>query len=99
MTEKGDMVVYAWTTSCDIKGECGGAVTALLHHALASGMVDAVLAVCRGADLNDAKLILITDPAQMPKAAGSLYCGTLLSAKMVKKYLGGARGMKIAPFQ
>ncbi|HJJ97398.1 MAG TPA: Coenzyme F420 hydrogenase/dehydrogenase, beta subunit C-terminal domain [Methanocorpusculum sp.] len=95
MTAKGDMV-YAWTTSCDIKGECGGAVTALLQHALASGMVDAVLAVCRGADLYDAKLTLITDPAQMPKAAGSLHCGTLLSAKMVKKYLSGARDMKIA---
>ena len=92
MTAKGDMV-YAWTTSCDIKGECGGAVTALLQHALASGMVDAVLAVCRGADLYDAKLTLITDPAQMPKAAGSLHCGTLLSAKMVKKYLSGARDM------
>ena len=55
MTAKGDMV-YAWTTSSDIHGECGGAVTALLQHALASGMVDAVLSVCRGADLYDAKL-------------------------------------------
>ncbi|HJK84162.1 MAG TPA: Coenzyme F420 hydrogenase/dehydrogenase, beta subunit C-terminal domain, partial [Methanocorpusculum sp.] len=95
MTAKGDMV-YAWTTSSDIHGECGGAVTALLQHALASGMVDAVLAVCRGADLYDAKLELITDPAKMPKSAGSLHCGTLLSAKMVKKYLGGAKDMKIA---
>ena len=72
MTAKGDMV-YAWTTSSDIHGECGGAVTALLQHALASGMVDAVLSVCRGADLYDAKLELITDPAKMPKSAGSLH--------------------------
>ena len=95
MTAKGDMV-YAWTTSSDIKGECGGAVTSLLQHALASGMVDAVLAVVRGKDLYDAKLELITDAAEVPKAAGSLHCGTLLSAKMVKKYLGGAKDMKIA---
>ncbi|MDD3257102.1 MAG: coenzyme F420 hydrogenase/dehydrogenase beta subunit N-terminal domain-containing protein, partial [Methanocorpusculum sp.] len=95
MSAKGDMF-YAWTTSSDIKGECGGAVTSFLQHALANKMVDAVLAVRRGADLYDAKLELITDPAEIPKAAGSLHCGTLLSAKMVKKYLNGANDLKIA---
>ncbi|MDD4133443.1 MAG: coenzyme F420 hydrogenase/dehydrogenase beta subunit N-terminal domain-containing protein, partial [Methanocorpusculum sp.] len=46
MSAKGDMF-YAWTTSSDIKGECGGAVTSFLQHALANKMVDAVLAVRR----------------------------------------------------
>ena len=87
---------YAWTNSSEIKGECGGAVSTLLQHALASKMVDAVLGVRKGADIYDAKLELITDPAEIPKIAGSLHCGTLLSAKMVKKYLGGAKNMKIA---
>ncbi|MDO5843606.1 MAG: Coenzyme F420 hydrogenase/dehydrogenase, beta subunit C-terminal domain [Methanocorpusculum sp.] len=95
MSAKGDMF-YSWTKSDSIKGECGGAVTSLLQYALASKTVDAVLAVCKGADLYDAKLELITDAAEVPKTAGSLHCGTLLSAKMVKKYLGGAKDMKIA---
>ena len=59
MTAKGDMV-YAWTTSSDIHGECGGAGTSLLQHSLASGMVYAVLAVGRGAGRYEAKIGLIT---------------------------------------
>ncbi|MFH0968257.1 MAG: coenzyme F420 hydrogenase/dehydrogenase beta subunit N-terminal domain-containing protein, partial [Methanobacteriota archaeon] len=37
MVAKGDML-YAWAKDADIlkKGECGGAVTALLKHALES---------------------------------------------------------------
>ena len=95
MSAKGDMF-YAWTNSSEIKGECGGAVATLLQHALQSKMVDAVLAVAKGADVYDAKLVLITDPAEIPKVAGSLHCGTLLIPKMVKKYLDGAKNMKIA---
>jgi len=95
MSAKGDMF-YAWTNSSEIKGECGGAVATLLQHALQSKMVDAVLAVRKGADVYDAKLELITDPAEIPNVAGSLHCGTLLSPKMVKKYLNGAKDMKIA---
>ena len=95
MSAKGDMF-YAWTNSSEIKGECGGAVATLLQYALSSKMVDAVLAVAKGADVYDAKLELITDPAEIPKVAGSLHCGTLLIPKMVKKYLNGAKDMKIA---
>lgn len=95
MSAKGDMF-YAWTNSSEIKGECGGAVATLLQHALTSKMVDAVLAVRKGADIYDAKLELITDPAEIPNVAGSLHCGTLLIPKMVKKYLNGAKDMKIA---
>ena len=41
MAAKGD-TFYAWAAdaACQERGECGGAVTALLTHALKSGMVE-----------------------------------------------------------
>lgn len=97
MAAKGDMV-YAWTTNPDLacKAECGGAVTALLKFALESKAVDAVLAVRRGQDIYDAQPALITDPKDLDECAGSLHCGTLLLPKLMKKYLEGAKDMKIA---
>ena len=96
MVAKGDMV-YAWTTSPDIAkvAECGGAVTGLLKYALENKMVDAVLAVKKGVDLYDAVPTIITDPAEIGQTAGSLHCGTLLLAKLVKKYLDGAENMRL----
>ncbi len=97
MAAKGEMF-YAWTTDADLakKAECGGAVTALLRHALESGMVDAVLAIKKGADLYDAVPTLITDPKDLATTAGSLHCGTLLVSKLLKKYLHGANDQRIA---
>ena len=97
MAAKGD-TFYAWAAdaACQERGECGGAVTALLTHALKSGMVDAVFAVKKGADIYDAVPTLITDPADIAQTAGSLHCGTLLLSKLVKEYLGGAKDMRIA---
>ena len=88
MAAKGDMF-YAWAAdaACQERGECGGAVTALLTHALSSGMVDAVLAVRKGADIYDAVPTFITNPAEVAETAGSLHCGTLLLSKLVKDYL------------
>jgi formate dehydrogenase subunit beta len=96
MAAKGDMF-YAWAAdaACQERGECGGAVTALLTHALRSGMVDAVLAVKRGQDIYDAVPTLITDPEDMAETAGSLHCGTLLLSKLLKRYLDGAENMRI----
>jgi formate dehydrogenase subunit beta len=97
MAAKGDMV-YAWATDADMlaKGECGGAVTALLKYALETKMVDAVVAVKPGHDIYDAQPTVITDPAELLSAAGSLHCGTLLLPKLIKKYLESARETKIA---
>ena len=97
MAKKGEMV-YAWTTDKGLldKAECGGAVSALLKHALESKMVDAVFAVKRGVDLYDAVPTIVTDPKDIDKTAGSLHCGTLLMSKLVKKYLDGANDKKIA---
>jgi len=96
MAKKGDML-YAWTDDADIKkkAELGGAVTALWKYALESKMVDAVLAITKGTDLYDAKPVLVTDPKDLARTAGSLHCGTLLLPKYVKKYLDGAKNMKI----
>jgi len=96
MAMKGDML-YAWTNDADIKknAELGGAVTALWKFALESKAVDAVLVITKGADLYDAKPVLITDPKELAKTAGSLHCGTLLLPKYVKKFLDGAKNMKI----
>jgi formate dehydrogenase subunit beta len=97
MSKKGDMY-YAWTSDAELakKAECGGAVTSLLKFALEKKMVDGVFAVTRGQDIYDAVPVLITDPKEVDKTAGSLHCGTLLMAKLVKKYLDGANNMKIA---
>lgn len=97
MVKKGDMF-YAWTTDANLakKAECGGAVTQLLKFALESKAVDAVLAVKKGQDLYDAVPVIITDPKELDQTAGSLHCGTLLVSKLVKKYLDGAKDMKIA---
>jgi formate dehydrogenase subunit beta len=97
MVAKGDML-YAWasTEECVKKGECGGAVTALLKYALESRMVDGVLVVKKGADIYDATVEIVTDPADVEKGSGSLHCGTLLLSKILTKYLGGGNGMKLA---
>ncbi|HPD09837.1 MAG TPA: Coenzyme F420 hydrogenase/dehydrogenase, beta subunit C-terminal domain [Methanoregulaceae archaeon] len=94
--KKGDMF-YAWTTDADIakKAECGGAVTTLLKYALENKMVDAVLAVKRGADIYDAIPTIITNPKDLGNTAGSLHCGTLLVSKLVKNYFDGAKKQKL----
>jgi formate dehydrogenase (coenzyme F420) beta subunit len=86
MVAKGDMI-YASANDAGIleKGECGGAVTALLKYALESGMVDAVLTVKKGYDIYDATPVLIKDPAELADCAGSLHCGTVLLPKLIKK--------------
>jgi len=96
MTKKGDFL-YAWTTDAEIQktAELGGAVTALWKYALESETVDAILAVTKGVDLYDAKPVIITDPNDLAKTAGSLHCGTLLLPKLIKKYLGGSKHTRI----
>src|SRR5690554_4059704 len=98
MAGKGDLL-YAWTTDDKLreKAETGGAVTALLRHALKSGMVDGVFAVRKGADVYDAVPALITDPAEIGGVAGSLHCGTLLLPKQMRRCLLAADpNMRIA---
>ena len=88
MAGSGDLL-YAWTTDETLreKAETGGAVTALLRHALESGIVDGVFAVRKGADVYDAMPALITDPAEIAQTAGSLHCGTLLLPKQMRRCL------------
>ena len=96
MAAIGDMF-YTWAADASIqeKGECGGAITALQQYALKSGMVDAVLAVRKGADLYDAVPTIITDPAEITQTAGSLHCGTLLLSKLVKDYLDANKNVRL----
>jgi len=97
MVQVNDMF-YAKSSDAAIAeaGEYGGAVTTLLKYLLKAGIVDAVLAVERGADLYDAVPILIEDPEDVIKASGSLHFGTLNLAKVVERYLDGAQDMKLA---
>lgn len=78
------------------KGECGGALTAIMKFLLNEDIVDAVLAVKPGADLYDAVPSLISDPAEVIESAGSLHCGTLNMAKTLEKYLDGAKNIRVA---
>lgn len=89
---------YACTNDEGIKqkAECGGAVTSLLRLALETGMADAVLAITKGADLYDGKPVLITDPNEVVKTAGSLHTAPINLGRFLSKYLDGARNMKIA---
>ncbi|MDU9375561.1 hypothetical protein McpSp1_01380 [Methanocorpusculaceae archaeon Sp1] len=97
MSAKGDMY-YAWAnqSACPIKGECGGAVTAILKYMLDNKVVDAVLTVKKGRDVYEAVPVLVHSSEELSKTAGSLHCGTVLLPKIIKKYLDGARDMKIA---
>ncbi len=89
---------YTWSTDPVIRdaGDSGGFITSLLSHLLSTGVVDAVSAVRKGADIYDAELAIITNPDELPACAGSLYCGTLLSAKLLLRYMQGNAGLKIA---
>lgn len=89
---------YTWAakTETRIAGESGGFITALLSHLLTDRLVDAVSVVRQGADIYDAGMVIITDPAELRSCSGSLYCGTLLSAKYLIRYLQGNSGMRIA---
>jgi formate dehydrogenase (coenzyme F420) beta subunit len=97
MVKVNDMY-YAWSPNEEIveSGECGGAVTSILKFMLEEGIVDAVLAVKKGADLYDAVPTLITDPEKIIESAGSLHCGTLNIATTLNTYLKGAKDFKIA---
>ncbi len=97
MVQVNDMY-YALSPDAEIaeSGECGGAVTSLLKFMLEEGIVDAVLAVKKGADLYDAVPTLITDPEKVIESAGSLHCGTLNMAPIIRKYFDGAKDIKIA---
>lgn len=97
MISKGDMV-YAFSSDARIReiGESGGAITSLLKFALERGIVDAVLGVEKGYDVYDPRPVLITDPADIAKTAGSLPCGTLLLSKMFSNYLDDMLDLKIA---
>ncbi len=97
MVAKGDLL-YAWAKdkTTQEKGESGGAITALLKYMLESKTVDAVYAMCKGADLYDVVPTLITDPKEVIKTAGTLHCGTLLVPKQLTKcVLNAAPDMKI----
>lgn len=91
-------MLYAWAQDPAIRqaGESGGFITSLLIHLLSTGVVDAVFTVRKGADLYDATIAVITDPADLISCAGALYCGTLSSAKFLLHYLQGSPGLRVA---
>ncbi len=98
MSTKINDMYYAYSAIEDIrkKGEYGGVVTTIMKYLLEEGIVDGIVGVSEGQDIYDAVPILVTDPADVIKTAGSIHCGTLNIAKFVSKYLNGARDMKLA---
>ncbi|MFP3974728.1 MAG: Coenzyme F420 hydrogenase/dehydrogenase, beta subunit C-terminal domain [Chloroflexota bacterium] len=95
---KGDMyIARSWDKDITEQAECGGAVTSLLRFALESNRADAVLATeARGGDRYDGVPVLITNPDDVIKTAGSLHCASPNIAWMIKEYLEGAFDQKIA---
>ncbi|WP_295722280.1 Coenzyme F420 hydrogenase/dehydrogenase, beta subunit C-terminal domain [uncultured Methanobrevibacter sp.] len=98
MSFKVNDMAYAYSANNAIKekGEYGGVVTTIMKYLLEESIVDGVLAVEEGWDLYDAVPTIITDSKDLIKSAGSLHCGTLNLAKILVKYLNGARDMKLA---
>ncbi len=93
----GDMFyVQAADSDLRAKGECGGAVTAILKYLLEKKIVDAALAMRRGTDLYDGVPALITDPSKITELSGSLHCAPIMQSTVLFKYLSGAKDMKVA---
>lgn len=91
-------IFYARATDPQVMdgGSSGGFVTGLLIHLLSAGVVDAVSAVRKGADIYDASMVVLTDPGEVSSCSGSLYCGTLSSAKFLFRYLQGCPNQRLA---
>jgi formate dehydrogenase (coenzyme F420) beta subunit len=97
MVKVGDMFyAKAADSAIQAKGECGGAVTAMLKYLLENKIVDAVLAMKRGTDIYDGVPTLLTDPARITELSGSLHCAPIIQSNVLHKYLNGAKDMKIA---
>ncbi|HWQ64495.1 MAG TPA: Coenzyme F420 hydrogenase/dehydrogenase, beta subunit C-terminal domain [Methanospirillum sp.] len=97
MIRKGE-IFYAWSTDSELrdKGSSGGFVSGLLTHLLSTGIVDAVSVTKKGADIYDASMVILTDPTEIAQCSGSLYCGTLSSAKYLYRYTQSNPGQRIA---
>jgi formate dehydrogenase subunit beta len=95
---KGNMYIARASAKEKVENaECGGAVTALLKHALDSGRVDAVLAVeARGGDRFDGVPALVSDESKVNGLAGALHCASPNIARFIKEYLDGSSNQKIA---
>lgn len=80
---------YIWASNDKIveKAECGGAVTSILKFLLDENLVDGVLGISKGSDVFDALPLLIENPEDVIKLAGSLHTGTQNIVKIVEKYL------------
>jgi formate dehydrogenase subunit beta len=89
----------AWAEDNDLeqKGECGGAVSALLKFLLENARVEAVLTV-KALDGNRFGGIpaLITDPQDIADTAGALHCFSGNLARCLREHLDGASQMKLA---
>ncbi len=95
---KGDMWLARSTDEEILKrAECGGVVTSLLKFALERNLVDAVLAVeAREGNRFDGIPVLLTNPGDVIRTAGSLHCSSPNIARFIKEYLGGAFDLKVA---
>ena len=95
---KGDMYIARSSDEETLqKAECGGAVSSLLKFALDSGRVDTVLAIkARDGNRYNGIPVLVTDPKEVTKTAGSLHCTSPNIARFLTEYLDGASNLKIA---
>jgi formate dehydrogenase subunit beta len=94
-----DAFYIAWSSDEAIRkrGASGGAVTALLKVALETKTVDAALVVKkRNGSRYDGILSLVTDPQGLAGSAGTMHFAPVNIATEIKKYLGGAQGLKMA---
>jgi len=97
MVQVNDMY-YVWAKDLEMakNGKFSGTLTTVLKFLLEEGIVDIVLAIRRGIDLYDVVPTLMDNPEEIIESTDSLPFDTLNMAKIVEKYLNGAKEMKIA---
>jgi len=79
------------------RGESGGAVTSVLKCALQHGAVDGVVTVLtKNGDRFSGVPVLITNPEELTRTAGSLHSSIPNIPRFIKEYLEGASHMKLA---
>ena len=93
---KGDMYL-AWSKKEDLrkKASSGGALTEILSYLLESKKVDAVVTV-KPITVYHGVPAIITDPKELIASAGIYYCFSENLPRLIKEYLNGASGLKLA---
>jgi formate dehydrogenase subunit beta len=79
-------------------GECGGSVTSILKYLLESNLVDKVLTIGKYDDIYDGVPLVIENPEDVDKTAGSLHCAPTMIGDLISRFLNDSKvGVVVKP--